>query len=173
MTSTALDTELEKNLVHFQPKPAQSPASSHPRDSQGSRAEIRRLSPIAKQALARKSPPPKCCDGACGMDDPRHVMAAIVRGAQEVINGARPLNTLVRWLTSEAYADVAKRTSLQARSTRPTHRTVTITSTHVCRIGHDIVEGTVILSDGGRVRAAAIRLEAFRGRWRASYLQTV
>lgn len=178
MTSTTLDKRFERELSKFS---SESDSTSAPQRTPGTetglrsarRSEIRRLSPIARRSLTRGAPPKPCCDGACGMADPRAVMAAIVRGAQEVINGARPLNILTRWLTSDAYEALAKRVSIQARSSRPTRRTVTITSSHACRIGHDIAEGTVILSDGGRIRAAVIRLEAHRGRWRASFLQTV
>lgn len=135
--------------------------------------EVRRLPAIKKGPLLTPPPTIECCDDDCGLADPKEIAGTVVRAAQEVINGARPLKMLTRWLSTDAFDSVRKRVSVQARSASPSRRTVAITSCHVCRIDHDTVEGTVILSDGGRIRAAVIRLEAFRGRWRATYLQTV
>lgn|SRR5690625_2329692 len=149
------------------------PSAQLPTRTITSRAQTRRLPTIAKNAVLLAQRKLDCCGGKCGMESPDRIVGNVARAAQEVINGARPLTQLVRWLTSDTYEAIRKRMSVQARSARPARRTVTITSCHVCRVNHDTVEGTVILSDGGRVRAAVVRLEAFRGRWRASYLQTI
>ena len=138
-----------------------------------SRAQIRRLPPLAKRAVLAQQTMQDCCEGKCGMENPQRIVSNIARAAQEVINGARPITQLMRWLTADTYDAIRRRLSVQARSARPARRAVTVTSCHICRINHDTVEGTVVLSDGGRVRAAVVRLEAFRGRWRASYLQTI
>jgi len=68
---------------------------------------------------------------------------------------------------------VTRRVAITQRANATSQRTVVITNSRICRIKHDIVEGAVMISDGGRLRAAVIRLEAFRGRWRATYLQTM
>lgn len=143
------------------------------RNAQIESAQVRRLPTIGKRAFLPSPTLAQCCEGACGMDAPEIVVEKIARAAQEVINGARPLNQLIRWLTADAFEALEKRMSIQRRKLRPTQRTVNITSRRVCRVNHDTVEGTVILSDGGRIRAAVVRLEAFRGRWRATYLQTL
>ncbi|HLS03884.1 MAG TPA: Rv3235 family protein [Actinomycetales bacterium] len=135
-------------------------------------AQVRRLPTLAKRALV-PSTSAQCCGGACGMDAPEVVAEKIARAAQEVINGARPLKQLTRWLTAEAFEGLEKRLSIQRRKLRPSQRAVNITSRRVCRVNHDTVEAAVVLSDGGRIRAAVVRLEAFRGRWRATYLQTL
>lgn len=163
----ALDTPSTGTALPAPPPPISRSARTTPRE------EIRRLPAAAKNAALGIRAPQGCCDGKCGMENPERVAGNIVRAAQEIINGARPINMLTRWVTSETFEAVKKRLSIQARSSRPTRRTVTITSSRVCRIDHDTIEGTVILSDGGRIRAAVVRLEAFRGRWRASYLQTL
>jgi hypothetical protein len=38
-------------------------------------------------------------------------------------------------------------------------------------LGEDAAEATVVLDDGGHVRAAAVRLEARRGVWRVVVLE--
>lgn len=172
--SPTTTTAQRKSTASSQKSPARTPRTLP-------RAEVRRLPAISRNAVlqkqksanSQKQKNANCCEADCGLARPEEVAGTIVRAAQEVINGARPLKMLMRWLTTDAYEALRRRMSVQARSARPTRRTVTITSCHVCRIDHDTVESTVILSDGGRIRAAVIRLEAFRGRWRATYLQTV
>lgn len=166
MKSAVLDTRIATELTTLAP-PAPKPQRRTPR------AEMRRLPEVAKRGLRNRRLLDLCCEGRCGMENPERVAGTIARAAQEIINGARPLNMLTRWLTTDAFNALRKRLSVQARSDQPTQRTVTITSSRVCRIDHDTAEGTVILSDGGRIRAAVVRLEAFRGRWRASYVQTL
>lgn|SRR5690625_1660091 len=180
MQTAVLDSQLEDELQKFAPDPAPAitlmqTAPTAPTRTRRTlpRAEVRRLPAISRKAVLQPQEPAACCSGQCGLPRPEEVAGTIVRAAQEVINGARPLKMLMRWLSTDSYEALRRRMSVQARSANPTRRTVTITSCHVCRIDHDTVEGTVILSDGGRIRAAVIRLEAFRGRWRATYLQTV
>jgi hypothetical protein len=41
----------------------------------------------------------------------------------------------------------------------------------VCRVSSTVAEGTAVVHDGVRVRAAAVRFEVHRGSWRATILQ--
>ncbi|MDD9207667.1 Rv3235 family protein [Georgenia sp. 10Sc9-8] len=99
--------------------------------------------------------------------------AALVRSAVETLLGARPAAQLARWLSLELYERLARRAGLavrvqgRPRAARPT----TIRRVHVCPVREGVVEATVVLHDGQRVRAAAVRLEAHRGRWRATALE--
>ena len=161
------------DIASTTPDPAPTSEPQSPTRTVTSRLQARRLPSVAKRALLSNQINLDCCEGKCGMEMPDRIVGNVARAAQEVINGARPLTQLMRWLSADTYDALRKRLSIQARSARPARRSVTITSCHVCRVNHDTVEGTVILSDGGRVRAAVVRLEAFRGRWRATYLQTV
>ena len=42
---------------------------------------------------------------------------------------------------------------------------------HVCQIVPGVVEASVVVHDGNHLRAAAVRLEVRRGRWRATALE--
>lgn len=132
----------------------------------------KRLPSIARRAAVRKPLKKKCCS-QCDMVHPERAAISITKAVQETINGARPLPQLTRWVSAEVLNAVTRRTAITQRANAASKRTVVITNSRICRIKHDVVEGAVMISDGGRLRAAVIRLEAFRGRWRATYLQTM
>ena len=48
---------------------------------------------------------------------------------------------------------------------------MTVRRVRVCRLSQLVAEASVVLDDGDRVRAAAIRLESHRGYWRATVLE--
>ena len=74
-------------------------------------------------------------------------------------------------------APAARRATGTASSGRPATgpavppARATIRRTHLSRVSPTAAEASVVLVDGGRVRAAALRLEVHRGRWRATVLQ--
>ncbi len=112
-------------------------------------------------------------DQAHTLPDPGRWAGTLVHSTVEVLSGARPVAQLTRWLSPELFETVSRRAGLahrlQRRSTavrRPHVRRV-----HTCRISADVVEASVVLHDGAHMRAAAVRLEAHRGRWRATALQ--
>ena len=113
------------------------------------------------------APPP---DAA--LPDPTQLCCAVVQAAVEGLRGARPLAQLVRWVSPEVYEELTLRAELVlvAGVPTPTGR-AGIRRIRVCRIGARAAEATVIVDDGPRVRAVAVRLEAHRGRWRATALQ--
>lgn len=100
--------------------------------------------------------------------------AALSRMCVEALLGMRAATQLQRWLTPELYDAVARRAGLAVRilgrsvgSPRP--RIIS----HHAQTAEDgrSAEVCVILHDGAKVRAVALRLEAFRGRWRASAIE--
>ena len=91
------------------------------------------------------------------------------RDTAEALAGTRPLAQLVRWVSPAVLDALASRTS-PSPAPRALRRT-TIRRTHVCRIDARTAEASVVVHDGDRVRAAAVRLEARRGHWRATALQ--
>lgn len=132
--------------------------------------------------------------------DPAPLCGAVVLAAIEAVAGRRPLAQLTRWVTSEVYDDLTRACSTAAadrasaaaaaRRARPVAPAevagpragavrgrpvragqATVRSTVVSRIGPDTVEASVVIHDGDRVRAAAIRLETHRGRWRVTVMQ--
>lgn len=98
---------------------------------------------------------------------------AVARHAVEALLGARSPAQLARWLAPALYEALSRRVGLaarlQGRPPRVSHVTVRATS------GSSPVpyarEVTVVLHHDGRSRAAAVRLETFRGRWRAVALE--
>jgi hypothetical protein len=97
----------------------------------------------------------------------------LTRSVLDVLAVAGELDQLIRWLTVEVYELLLKRIVLSARARTATGRRahrprVTVLRT-ICSWPHnDVVEGVVLVRTPVRVRAVAIRLEADRGRWRAT-----
>lgn len=106
------------------------------------------------------------------LPDPTALCCAVVRAAVEVLRGERTVGQLARWVAPEIYETLARRSRLVADGPRPTTtRPVTVRRARVLRIGEGVAEGTVVVEDGDRVRAAAARLEARRGTWRVVALE--
>ena len=122
------------------------------------------------------------------LPDPTRLCGSLVLAAVEALAGTRPLVQLVRWVTPpvlEALTAAAQRApTLPGRPARPGARPgtpgaarapqpgrATVRRTHLTRVSPTAAEASVVLHDGQRVRAAAVRLEVHRGHWRATVLQ--
>lgn len=104
------------------------------------------------------------------LPDPTAQCCSVVRAAVEVLRGERPAAQLSRWVTPEVHDQLVERAQLvrgRASATRP----VLVRRVRLVRLGDDVAEATVVLDDDGRVRAAAVRLEARRGVWRVAVLE--
>jgi hypothetical protein len=106
-------------------------------------------------------------------EDPQAWCGSLVRAAVEVLAGTRPAAQLARWLTADLYETLARRAGLAVRiKGRPAIvRQAVVRRVHVCSLGPLAAEASVVVHDGERVRAAAVRIEAHRGRWRATALE--
>jgi hypothetical protein len=111
------------------------------------------------------------------LPDPTAMCCSVVRAAVEVLRGDRGAAQLARWVTPVVLDQLAERARLvhdavaagrlpAARRGRP----VRVRRVRLERRG-DSAEATVVLDDDGRVRAAAVRLEARRGQWRVAVLE--
>lgn len=106
------------------------------------------------------------------LPDPRSVSCSIAQAAVEVLAGIRPVAQLTRWVVPEVYNTLATRAAITVRQRgRRTTPRVTVRRVRVCRLSQLVTEASVVLDDGDRVRAAAIRLEGHRGYWRATVLE--
>jgi hypothetical protein len=105
--------------------------------------------------------------------DPLQSCRAIVQAAVETLRGARPIGQLVRWVTPEVYESVAQRAGLtvRVRGERLTGHRTTIRRVRMCRLGERAFEAGVVVEDGPRIRAVAVRMELHRGSWRAVALE--
>jgi hypothetical protein len=107
------------------------------------------------------------------LPDPTAMCGSVVRAAVEVLRGERPAAHLARWVTPAVLDQLVHRAQLvrarhdEARVGVP----VTVRRIRTVRLGDSTAEATVVLEDSGRVRAAAVRLEARRGVWRVAVLE--
>lgn len=110
------------------------------------------------------------------LPDPTAQVCRVVRAAVEVLRGERPAAQLARWVTPQVYDQLLERGRLmrearQVRPPRPKAHPAAVRRVRMVRLGAASAEATVILHDEGRVRAAAVRLEARRGVWRVAVLE--
>lgn len=104
------------------------------------------------------------------LPDPTRWCGTLVRTCIEVLLGARPPAQLARWLTPDLYSSLSRRASIvHALPAAP--KRVTVLKVHTCALDEGLHEASVVIHDGHRVRAAAIRIELYRGRWRATALE--
>ncbi|WP_402466656.1 Rv3235 family protein [Isoptericola aurantiacus] len=108
--------------------------------------------------------------------DPTALCCSVVRAAVEVLRGERPAAQIARWVTPTVHDQLVERARLvRARARRDGAGTtgvpVVVRRVRMVRLGEETAEATVVLEDRGRVRAAAVRLEARRGLWRVAVLE--
>ncbi|MDM8083847.1 Rv3235 family protein [Cellulomonas cellasea] len=107
------------------------------------------------------------------LPEPTSVCCSIVLVALESLTGARSLQQLARWVTPELYEQLAARAAVTERALgadRPAQRPE-VRRARVCRLGRRVAEASIVVQDGSRVRAVAIRVEERRGAWRAVALE--
>lgn len=175
MTATALPP------VHVLPAPRHTPPGIPlPTHEEGRAERAATVTPYVQDALAVDfaaaddeqifGPQPT---HARDLPDPQEWAAHIAQAIVEVMHGIRPPSQVMRWTTPEVYAVVARRGSRAARragSAGPRQRT-RVTRTRICEPASDVAEAAVVLIDGTRVRALALRLIGRDGRWIVEALQ--
>lgn len=99
------------------------------------------------------------------LPDPAVVTGRLVQALVEVLAGARPLRHLRRELSIALYAEIAESLQDGHRSGggRPAPRVVL--SVHTQTWGEGLAEACATVRHHGRLRAVALRLEGFNGRW--------
>lgn len=117
--------------------------------------------PVASTARPTPVTPP---------EDPTDLCGSIVLAAVEAVTGRRPVMQLARWVSPQVFEALHQ----AARSRGPQStlgRRTSVRSTHLSRLSPTVAEASVVIHDGTRVRAAAVRLEVHRAHWRATVLQ--
>lgn len=149
------------------PRPAIGPGPVRPPTLEERALERRRnalrASPTTTPDEPREDPLP----------EPTSVCCSIVLVALESLTGARSLQQLARWVTPELYEQLAARAAVTERAVgadRPAQRPE-VRRARVCRLGRRVAEATIVVQDGSRVRAVAVRVEERRGAWRAVALE--
>lgn len=110
---------------------------------------------------------------ARSLPDPQTWAGTVARACVEALRGTRPVAQLHRWLDPEVFTALSHRAGLAARvRNRPAPgRAVRVRRVRPCRIAPGVWEAAVVLVDGRRVRAAAVRIEEHRGHWRTTAVQ--
>lgn len=97
----------------------------------------------------------------------------LARAAVEVLTGSRPVAQLARWLDADLYEALCRRAGLAVRiDGRPrVALCAQVRRVRCSTVRAGIHEIAVVVHDGVRVRAAAVRVECRRGRWQATALE--
>lgn len=119
------------------------------------------------------------------LPDPRFWGGRLAQALVEVLHGVRPATQVRRWLSEEVYAQVRWQSQRRqaghvqrigppgpARGRRQPPRVV-VRSVRACQPADGVAEVSVVIHDGERARALALRLEGSDGRWRATVVQHV
>lgn len=112
------------------------------------------------------------------MPDPHHWAAQIARCSLEAIEGLRAPGQLSRWLHQDLFQALQKRAVYHQLHTRQANQDtklgpVQVKLVRLCPTPGGAQEASVVLFDGQRSRAVALRLEAYRGRWLTTALEIV
>lgn len=111
------------------------------------------------------------------LPDPRPIAGQLGVALAEVLAGLRSPTQLVRWTTPEVQTVISQRAATVARrlnspeSRRTPRPRLRLLRVHVCQPSDGIAEAAVVIHDGRRTRAIAIRLAGIDGRWRVEVLQ--
>lgn len=104
-------------------------------------------------------------------EDLVRVGAVICKAVVEVLSGLRPAAQAQRWLLDDVWQTLRRRAALSRRNGTCGPRPVKVLRVHPCPIDARACELAVVLYDGDRVRAAAVRLILHQGRWRAAAIR--
>lgn len=111
------------------------------------------------------------------LPDPRLAAAHLAQAVVEIAAGTRNPVQLLRWTTPEVYAVLARRALTAQRRAREAgtdvrrRRPAVVRRVIVCEPADGVAECTVVVVDGGRVRAIAMRLIGQDGGWRLGVLR--
>lgn len=131
----------------------------------------------ASPAPVRRTPALPGRELAADPGDPTALCCAVAHAATEVLRGVRPLAQLVRSVSPEVYDQLealarVRSAARERRGAPPTPQSRSrVRRARVVRVAPEAAEATVIIDDVDRVRAAALRVELHRGRWRVVVLE--
>ena len=103
----------------------------------------------------------------------KRVIALLITHTVEVLLGHRPCAQLRNWLSPQVFSALSRRAGLAVRIKGRAPRTLTprVRQVHMCQPRGRVTEASVVLHDGQKMRAAAVRLEFIRDRWRVVALE--
>ncbi|WP_124055279.1 Rv3235 family protein [Arcanobacterium ihumii] len=100
---------------------------------------------------------------------------SIILHVVEILLGHRPPRQIQTWVTPIIYDALVRRANLgkQIQGKAPKCLPPRIRRIHTCFISPTIAEVSVVLFDGNKTRAAALRLEARRQKWHVTALEII
>ncbi|MFV0633410.1 Rv3235 family protein [Demequina sp.] len=126
-------------------------------------------SPIVAAGLGPVAAPPRrALKRALG--DPTPLACTVAKAAVEATLGGPALDTYVRWLDPEVFADIARQRSLAIRAGSRLKHPVGVRRARACRVARDAAEVSIVVEYDGRCRAVAMRLVEVAGRWQVAEL---
>jgi len=108
------------------------------------------------------------------LPDPRTWAGTLAQAVVEVLAGDRPVGQLLRWTTARIYADVSRQAATTARectAVRAGRARAVVRKVCVSQPVDGVAEASAVVSDGGRARAMALRLQSEDGRWLCTALE--
>ncbi|GAA4628786.1 Rv3235 family protein [Cellulomonas oligotrophica] len=179
------------------PSAGQGTARTAPRDvSPARRARVRLVPDLAPAAVPVAAPPVvpttlgrrvqvlRAADRTVVVDaadeergpvptaDPALLTRRVGLACVEVALGRRPVAQLARWLAPGVLEQVRVRAALAARAgARPPAHAPRARRVRACAVDEHTVEACLVVDDGTRVRAVALRLESHRGSWQVTTLE--
>lgn len=104
--------------------------------------------------------------------DPALLTRRVGLACVEVALGRRPVAQLARWLAPGVLEQVRVRAALAARAGAvPATHAPRARRVRACAVDEHTVEACLVVDDGTRVRAVALRLESHRGSWQVTTLE--
>ncbi|MDO5049527.1 MAG: Rv3235 family protein [Actinomycetaceae bacterium] len=109
------------------------------------------------------------------LPDPTNWGKSLALSIVETLTGQRYPTQLERWITPDLYEAIERRVNLAERLDGPAHRSprAQLLSSRTCRVNEQVAETVHILTQGERVHAVSIRLEARRRQWMATALEII
>ncbi len=159
---------LVPSLAPARPAPAPAPTVP-PRLADRARASrVRRLVAVDRETAFERDDDP----GRPPQTDAGGFAHGVGLACVEVVLGRRTSAQLVRWLAPAVLESLQQRAALVRHAGVLTHaRRPTARRVRVCPIDEHTVEACLVVDDGVRVRAVAMRLTAHRGAWRVTTLE--
>lgn len=106
------------------------------------------------------------------LGDPAPLACTLAKAVMEALHGGTDLLPLARWIAPELREAILRQQSL-ARRAGLTPATVRVLRARVSRPAATSAEVSIVVSDGERSRAMAMRLEDIHGRWRATVIDVL
>jgi len=124
---------------------------------------------VAERAPAGDPPDDR---GAAPATDAGRFAHGVGLACVEVVLARRAAAQLARWVSPTVLESLQQRAALVRRAGVLTHaRRPAARRVRVCPLDDHTVEACLVVEDGVRVRAVALRLESHRGAWRVTALE--